>query len=111
MSDYGFTPGPWDLQNMTVFALDEHGRVNRFCANVQGGYVNGGERRAFGDKVIRTADDELRANARLIAASPTLLEAVIAAEDYFATLPADDAAHSLYLQMNAAITLATGKDA
>ena len=57
MAEHGFTPGPWDRQDMTVFALDEHGRVNRFCANVQGGYVNGGERRAFGDKAIRTADD------------------------------------------------------
>lgn len=68
------TTGPWDIQDRTIFALDVHGRVNRFSAHVQGGYENGGESFAFGDAKICTSDAELEANARLIAAAPELLE-------------------------------------
>lgn len=71
------TPGPWRSAETIVWALDETGTVNRFCAAVCGGYVLHSER-AGGS--IRTSAEELAANTRLIAAAPQLLEALEEAE-------------------------------
>lgn len=69
------TPGDWKLTegNMScmVYALDETEGVNRFSALVQGGYSYHG--RTHKD---RTTEEELSANARLIAAAPDLLAAL-----------------------------------
>ena len=68
-----YTRGPWLLDNMTVYALDETGSCNRFSAQVQWGFKHHSQ----GDKIDeRTSEDELTANARLIAAAPELLEAL-----------------------------------
>lgn len=63
------TPGPWIAENQTVYGLDERGEVNRFSALSQGGY-----RIHSSFQKVRTDEDELRANARLMAAAPDLLE-------------------------------------
>jgi len=55
-----FTPGPWKIDQRTVYALDVYG-VNRFYASVHG---------------VHTPTAEIEANARLIAAAPNLLEAL-----------------------------------
>jgi len=67
------TPGPWDRTENTVFALDRTGTCNRFSALVQGGYV---ERQQGWQKPEYTSNEELTANARLMAAAPELLEAL-----------------------------------
>lgn len=54
------TQGPWIVEGRTVYALNEKG-VNRFYASVQDAHTN---------------EDELKDNARLIAAAPELLEAL-----------------------------------
>lgn len=54
------TPGPWDLEERTVFALNDH-FCNRFYATIQRGQGS--------------MPEELDANARLIAAAPDLLDA------------------------------------
>ena len=65
------TPGEWKSaeDEPFVYALNDGG-TNRMWLSVQPGDVRrGGER-------VRTADDELRANAKLIAAAPELLAAL-----------------------------------
>jgi hypothetical protein len=55
------TPGPWMLEDLTVFALNDH-FCNRFYAQVQRGHgLNPGE---------------LEANARLMLAAPDMLAAL-----------------------------------
>ena len=54
------TPGPWHRIDRTVYALNDQ-QINRFWAVVQDAH---------------TPDDELLANARLIAAAPDLLAAL-----------------------------------
>ncbi|MDO9345069.1 MAG: hypothetical protein Q7T99_16450 [Pseudomonas sp.] len=66
------TPGPWLIQDSTVYALNERRPpVNRFHASVDSGYDNC-------DK--RISREEVNANAKLIAAAPDLLEALEAFE-------------------------------
>lgn len=60
MSKFKGTPGPWLLSDKTVYALNEDG-YNRFSALVQDAH---------------TDDQELRANAILIAAAPDILDAL-----------------------------------
>lgn len=68
------TPGEWVREGLTIYALDESGTNNRFYTQVQGGWswrslnCNGGG--------TRTSEEELEANARLIAAAPEMLEAL-----------------------------------
>jgi hypothetical protein len=69
------TPGPWLIAGVTdriddgygdgrfVYALDAESATNRFSACVQ-------------NDNHKASDEELRANARLIAAAPDLLEAL-----------------------------------
>lgn len=62
------TPGPWLIQETTVYALNERkSPVNRFHASVDAGFDNL-------DK--RISREEILANANLIAAAPDLLEAL-----------------------------------
>jgi hypothetical protein len=68
-----YTPGPWLLDGVTVYALQAHrtwGRkpefVNRFSANLQPGVDSAGN---------RTPEAELQTNARLMHAAPDLFEA------------------------------------
>ena len=68
------TPGPWLLRSSTVYALDATGTTNRFWAQPQVGWVENG--------VAYTSEDELTANARLIAAAPDLLAAANRALNY-----------------------------
>lgn len=60
MPEFKGTPGPWMLSGKTVYALNGDG-YNRFSALIQDAY---------------TKDEELQANAQLIAAAPELLEAL-----------------------------------
>lgn len=84
----GHTPGQWDRQDHTIFALDETGTINRFSAQVQGGFVC---REQGWNQAERTSDAELLANARLIAAAPELLEALELAVAYLTGLPHEPA--------------------
>lgn len=62
------TPGPWLLQETTVYALNEERiPVNRFTAIIDSGWRNAESRISRG---------EMEANARLIASAPDLLEAL-----------------------------------
>jgi len=74
-----FTPGPWDRVETTVFRLDETETCNRFAAQIQGGYK---ERGQGWSKDERTSDEELLANAHLIAAAPELYEALESAKEW-----------------------------
>lgn len=80
-----FTPGPWLLMGLTVYALDETGNCNRFTAKVEGGWSfrSSGTIGSGGD---RTAELELEANARLLAAALELYEALEAAHPLLETL-------------------------
>lgn len=76
MSDSKHTPAPWVQEGQLVYALNKQGE-NRFSASIQGGWVwrNSspvGHSRSPGE---RTLNDELEANARLMAAAPDLLAA------------------------------------
>lgn len=62
MNEFKHTPGPWLCSGKTVYALNDDG-YNRFSALVQDAH---------------THQDELEANAHLIAAAPELLEALLA---------------------------------
>jgi hypothetical protein len=99
------TPGPWLLTGHTVYALDEVGQTNRFSCNMQAGYSY------YGRTVKeRVSNDELTANARLIAAAPELLEALRIARMQVALLGGEmDAVNSDVLSIaDAAIAKATG---
>lgn len=67
------TPGPWLIQESTVYALNERRPpVNRFHASVDSGFDNC-------DK--RISREEVCANAKLMATAPDLLaDLVVAAE-------------------------------
>lgn len=97
------TPGPWDHVDHTVWAVDETGTVNRFSALVQGGYVCRAQGWSTAD---RTTEDELLANARLIAAAPDLLEALDAVRR---VLPETLKQHDLFQAVEDAIAKATGQ--
>lgn len=95
MSKSKHTRGPWYRSGKTVYALNEQG-FNRFSALVQD---------------ARTGDEELEANARLIAAAPELLEALIMCCQSMSSVlpdfnPFDQAA---YDKARAAIAKAEGK--
>ncbi len=75
MSDH--TPCPWFVRNVGrsqfVYALNKDG-TDRFDLMIEGGYIM-----EASDKVglnILTPNEELKANARLIAAAPEMLEAI-----------------------------------
>lgn len=62
------TPGPWFIEQTTVYALNkERIQVNRFTASID---------RGWGDDGKRIEQQEVEANAKLIAAAPELLEAL-----------------------------------
>jgi hypothetical protein len=66
MSAAKFTPGTWVTEGAFVYALNANGH-NRFYAGISPGRD---------DDEARVHDEELFANARLIAAAPTMLEAL-----------------------------------
>lgn len=59
--EYKHTPGEWQYEGLTVYALNEDG-FNRFSALIQDAH---------------TCEEELEANARLIAAAPGLFSIAI----------------------------------
>lgn len=99
-----YTPGPWLISDQGkpatfVYALNPHG-YNKFWTLVQGG----------GNSITeRTTDEELEANARLIAAAPELLEACAAIVAWCdKNPPAGDALYCIN-QARAAIAKAEGR--
>lgn len=75
----GHTPGEWLIARTDkafVYSLNEQG-YNRFWAHVQGGNTAPME---------STSDDELAANATLIANAPNLLSALKGAANYIDNL-------------------------
>lgn len=108
MSEHGFTPGPWCVEEDEVWDTLSSGDpgIPLFRPDY-GGY------RLWGRDVSRS---EIEANARLIAASPTLLEALEGMLRAFSPHPREDTEgwreeHGAWEAARAAITLATGKDA
>ncbi|GAM01894.1 hypothetical protein [Sphingomonas parapaucimobilis] len=98
MTEYSFTPGPWHAQacnSWNVWSKDCKVADPIRCAQAEPYRV--------------PSDEERIANARLIAASPTLLEAL---EGLVAKSTDTDGDWSReWAAALAAITLATGKDA
>lgn len=120
------TPGPWFPHGFTypegvagdVFAKDS-GNVlacTPICRVVEPvSKMDGDVRRPPIDALSAIARKEaarpiIEANARLIAASPDLLAACQAAEDFLASVDSDEAL-SIYDQLHAAIARATGAGA
>ncbi len=123
MAGHGFTPGPWALIErgderyiVSETESDWDGDRKMICDLFRGGY-------SYDD-----APHASRANAKLIAASPTLLEALepFSGWDFTGTAWEHAAGHEAVLfdhktgraitlddfrAVTAAITLATGKDA
>lgn len=101
MPEHGFTRGPWAVSKNKARRVTSSGVIicNAVMRN-QGGPKH---------KAFLKDEQEAEANARLIAASPTLLEALIAAESLFNHTFAMNG--TIHKQIRAAITLATGKDA
>lgn len=68
MNEFKGTPGPWLLEQTTIYALNnERVPVNRFTASVDRGWRDDGK---------RIGQQEVEANARLIAAAPKLYAAL-----------------------------------
>lgn len=105
-STAGWTPGPWIVENTTVYALDETQSCNRFSARVEGGWQwrSADSIGASGD---RTPSDELLANARLIAAAPALYEALKAITAYPGIR--EYVGNLIYDRARAALSLAAGE--
>lgn len=106
MSDVTHTPGPWRSEGPDMFG--DH--------NI----LHGGEALAIGAVVSNMRPPELvAANARLIAAAPELLEALIAHDTYMLEQgycgPEDSALHRRaaenWSRIRAAIAKATGRTA
>jgi len=76
------TPSPWliadDSYQTFVYALNENG-TNRFDLSVRRGY----ERQPKHGEGSRTITEEIQANARLIAAAPDLLEALMGLRSFY----------------------------
>jgi hypothetical protein len=90
-----YTPGPWKRADLLVYALNQGGS-NQFSAQVQGDGRHGAKL------------DELRANARLVAAAPDLLEALQATLSmYRAYVTEDEIGPALVELAEAAIDKAT----
>lgn len=106
MAEHGFTPGPWTCED-----------------RCDGGYVReatpwdetGGIKRRKAVALVRVTGrttEQNAANARLIAASPTLLEALERFVANYTGMETGDGEPCPDLAFaRAAITLATGKDA
>lgn len=111
MAEHGFTPGPWHVIGAekrkggrkvpTVIATGEELKFIAYCD----------------DQLFFYQPTDNAANARLIAASPTLLEALIQAAEEIEDLRKYANNHGGMIDnercdyARAAITLATGKDA
>lgn len=75
------TPGPWFVDNDAfVYALNDR-NTNIFWAHAQPG-----SKTAEDGEFFRTPQTEVEANARLIAKSPEMLDALEEAEQVFRTL-------------------------
>ncbi len=104
-----YTKGEWKTAEHSkdfVYCLNKRG-VNRFSLQVQAGYD---------DKDQRTSNEELIANAALIAAAPDMYEALKAFESAFSNfdimakgLPAQMAAGDAVGKAREAIAKAEGK--
>lgn len=102
MSNAKHTPGPWLVQETTVYALnDERNPANRFTASVDSGWA---------DEKRRISRQEVEANARLIAAAPELLEALSQAVESMQDSGYQNS-HVAVMAARAAIDKATGESA
>lgn len=100
----GHTPGPWAQHERIIYIVSDDRRCNHFECLVQHSYV--------------ASMDELLANARLIAAAPDLLAALLEAlefvEDYEDVvdgsygMPAPNRAMQLATSLRDSIKKATG---
>jgi len=87
------TPGPWFIKDGLIYALNESG-INQFFTGLctqKGGAGN----------------EELNANANLIAAAPDLLEALFEMENIFS--PQTEAERLLLIKIRRAIKKAEGE--
>ena len=99
MSEWKHTPGPWLLQETTVYALNEERiPVNRFTASIDSGWRN---------EKSRISRKEVEANARLISAAPELLEALELVMDRLVDRHESDEAA---IMARVAIAKATGEE-
>jgi hypothetical protein len=112
------TPGPWQ------YSADNHAQRHFFEVLDRNGFciyraeVYAHERREGNDKETIAELDRAEANARLVAAAPNLLEALVAILDAGKIAgvfgPCEEAGKlpaALYREGRAAITKATGQDA
>jgi len=117
MAEHGFTPGKWEQTNDSSWSAENPQEEDGICWTVI--RAESGEDVAI---VMEATPDwrhahMLDANARLIAASPTLLEALIQAVEEIEDLRKHANNHGAMIDnercdyARAAITLATGKDA
>lgn len=79
-----FTPGPWIYAHTAIMA--DHAERRRVIADLR---ENGSRPHSrFKSRTVAEADDEDRTNGRLIAAAPTMLEALEAALPFLEKLAA-----------------------
>lgn len=102
------TPGPWTAVGKSVRTAATFGRKEDAPNGYQGGICNcfGG---TFGDK---EQDEIAKANARLIAAAPSMLEACEAANDHFSRFlreGVDLEEYPIILKLRVAIAKARGE--
>lgn len=106
----GFTPGPWDLKEMpcgigccTVYDVAATYQDDKVPGTRSVAVVNGGN-------AVWLREGEDIANARLIAASPDLYAACLAARNMIAPVedPSDKVGHRVLGLLNAALAKAGG---
>jgi hypothetical protein len=95
------TPGPWEFQSgaaigkpFVIFHRSPDGHTEYVCVMQN----------------VHYADERNEPNARLIAAAPDLLEALIRLRDYYSSSHSPATRESCWAQALAAITQATGAD-
>lgn len=115
------TPGPWSLchhlksmEHDTACSCGYRGVVygpehDAAFAICQPGHELPRREEEWGTEPARYPREVELANMRLIAAAPTLKDACAAAEDFIATIDSD-AARAIYVQLHAALQVATPTD-
>ena len=104
MSEIKHTPGPWSIKT----------RESRYMPGViiQDGVCGPDGEQIKVEGVTLSSCDEAKANARLIAAAPELLGALLALDDLRGSWsPPDDVIKAAWSKCRAAIAKATGEQA